>query len=541
MNECNRGHQNGFEKLQEKINSEDSSGYSSASAVFADSPSFEDEESSHGDISSRLVEHMKHQFGEIKNVWSKNVDGLKRAINTLKVPGYADRHRLDKDREMFDIVLCIFNGPLEAASETTHLLEELHMLYPDEAEFLIPQLAASLLYGPQESVDLLHGALLRICSKSNTFAHRLYYFITSFALSEAGVDPHGVWIIKRLLADIAKEGEIPCKYLALDESSINEQYSIPVMNSANTNAYANAADPKPYDLIRLGEVIDQSLLGKIVPDVSDSMCSSMTVVANGPAPHQNFHDAYKVEIDEEKATCEARNTKSFPGSQPCLVSSITSPVFIPKTSLQQQCDNIICLDKPSKSNSNMEHSEIKQVYQPISETEQSADPLLSVIKFDGANREGGHQQSKELSVDKELFMRNGNASVLECHDNLIRRYPIPLLHQKTVNTLKKYQKNDMGGVDSTKFEEDIQNIDWWERKEDKRESSDKRGNKRGKQRDLELIRKDNCYLIDSKLSEQCVPMDNHFASSIRFWEKMINISRVLGSIPRFNYYNCIGR
>ena len=526
MTECKRGHQDeGFEKLQEESKSEDSSGYSSASlesAVFATSSSFGDAESSHCDKSSRLVEHMKHQFGEIRNVWSKNVDGLKRVLNALKVSGHTDSHRLGKDREIFDIVLCIFYGPLVAASETTHLLEEAHLFYPDEAEFLIPQLAASLLYGPHESVDLLHRALLRICAKSNTFAHRLYYFITSFALSGAGVDPQGVWIIKRLLADIAKEGECPCKYLALDESSVNEQHSIPVTTSANTNANANAADPS---------ITKQDFRYRKEVDVSSSMCSSTAVAADGPAPHHNFPEVSKIEIDEKKATCKAPYAESFPKTSLYLVSSISPPVAIPTTFFQQQRDDIFLLDKPSISNNKIEHSENKQVCQSISEKEQLVDPLISVAKSDESGGDSGYSQCKELSLGKEcsaeLFIRNENAATLDRHNHLIRRYPIPLLHLKTVNKLMKYKKYDIGGGDSSKFEEEIQNVDWCESKEDKRESFDKRGNERGKDQELQIIGR-----LDSKFSRQYVPMDNHFASSIRFWEKMMDISRVLGSIPR---------
>ena len=536
MIECKRGHQNeGFEKLQEESKSEDSSGDSSASlesAVFATSSSFGDAESSHCDKSSRLVEHMKHQFGEIRNVWSKNVDGLKRVLNALKVSGHTDSHRLGKDREIFDIVLCIFYGPLVAASETTHLLEEAHLFYPDEAEFLIPQLAASLLYGPHESVDLLHRTLLRICSKSNTFAHRLYYFITSFALSGAGVDPHGVWIIERLLADIAKEGESPCKYLAMDESTVNEQYSIPVTTSANTNTYANAADPSiTKQHFRYVKKDDQSFASKPSSDVINSMCSSTAVAADGPAPHLNFPEVSKIEIDENKATCKAPYTESFPKTSLYLVSSIAPPVAIPTTSLQQKRDDIFLIDKPSISNNKIENSENKQVCQHTSEKEQLVDPLISVANSDETGGDSGYSQCKELSFDKgcsaELFKRNENVATLDRHNHMIRRYPIPLLHLKTVNKLIKYKKYDIGGGDSSKFEEEIQNIDWCERKEDKRESLDKRGNKRGKDQELEIIKR-----LDSKLSRQYVPMDNHFASSIRFWEKMMDISRVLGSIPR---------
>ena len=97
--------------------------YSSESPGFADSPS-EEESAIQGDMSSRFVKHMKHQFGEIKNVWSKKVEALKRTLAALKVSG----DQQVQDKEIFDIVLCIFSGPSDQASDAIHLLEEAYLV-----------------------------------------------------------------------------------------------------------------------------------------------------------------------------------------------------------------------------------------------------------------------------------------------------------------------------------------------------------------------------------------------------------------------------
>jgi hypothetical protein len=151
---------------------------------------------------------VKHHFGEIRNVWSKKVEELKHAIFTLKVSSGCMHQRIERDREILDIVFCLFSGPSQQASNAIHLLEEAYLVYPNETEFCIPQLAVYLLYGPSESAEMLLPVLLRICSKSASFSHRLHYFISSFALSAAGVDSAGVNTMNRLLLDIARKGEI---------------------------------------------------------------------------------------------------------------------------------------------------------------------------------------------------------------------------------------------------------------------------------------------------------------------------------------------
>jgi hypothetical protein len=47
-----------------------------------------------------------------------------------------------------------------------------------EMEVYVPQLCIFFLYGPHNKAEKLYFLLLKICGRSSTFAHRLYYYLT---------------------------------------------------------------------------------------------------------------------------------------------------------------------------------------------------------------------------------------------------------------------------------------------------------------------------------------------------------------------------
>ena len=538
-------------------------GYSSASSgssFFADSPSVREEDSSHRDISSRLVEHMKHQLGEIRNVWGKKVDDLKRAIIALKASGRRGDHRNEKDREMFDIVLCIFNGPIEQASDAINLLEEAHLLYSDEAEFLIPQIAVYLLYGPQESAELLLCALLRICSKSSTFAHRLYYFISSFALSEAGVDPTGVFIIRRLLSDIAKEGEIPSRCLAFDESSNNKQ---DIIYTTTTDADASTANPSATQLA--SSSFPGSSCGSrgskrtdIVPEINESMNSSViaAAIATGTRPCTDSYKTSKFKSNDKNAGCKVANMEGFLVPLPTPVSSTFSTSPVPKTTtslthpLQQPHENFHFslpespIKYPLKSTNKklLSSNEIGVENPPesVKGVEGHSDPLF-VITANRSDEESDYKLSQEYSIDidhsvevtvGENFNRNINAASVKHHNFFSHPNPTPFVHHKTVNMFSKYHKDAVveGLRDGDGSESRSESGDTLQRQKNKTKILDTRD--KVQECDIKIVMQSNYCNQESMLREQYVSPDGFFTSSIQFWNKMIKISRVLGSTRR---------
>jgi hypothetical protein len=238
---------------------------SSSGSSFSASSHCVEEEESHLPRSTRIVDHVKHHFGEIRNVWSKKVEELKDAIFALKVSSGCMYQRIERDREILDIVFCLFSGPSQQASNAIHLLEEAYLVYPDETEFCIPQLAVYLLYGPSESAEMLLPVLLRICSKSASFSHRLHYFISSFALSAAGVDSAGVDTMNRLLLNIARKGEISSLSLGRGLSKCAEIFG-------GTSRPEQSADSCNYSLekVIVSAERDENIRYRAVTRVSDS-------------------------------------------------------------------------------------------------------------------------------------------------------------------------------------------------------------------------------------------------------------------------------
>lgn len=71
-------------------------------------------------------------------------------------------------------------------------LDEVFAHDPSSIEFYIPQLVTFLLYGAFWSSASLQAFLLDKCSRSVTFAHRLYWFLNASCLSGSGINPEGL-------------------------------------------------------------------------------------------------------------------------------------------------------------------------------------------------------------------------------------------------------------------------------------------------------------------------------------------------------------
>ena len=114
---------------------------------------------------------------------------------------------------MFEVIFQLF-GEYRKASKAVQVLEDAFSVYPTDVETFIPQLTVCLLFGSPEISRALQLAVLRICGRSATFAHRLHFFISSFALHGAGIDDAGITSLNCLLTDIAREGETASTLLA---------------------------------------------------------------------------------------------------------------------------------------------------------------------------------------------------------------------------------------------------------------------------------------------------------------------------------------
>lgn len=140
---------------------------SSGSSYFHDSPEVQDlSDDSSRKFPSSFKEHMKQQFSEVRRVWKKAIAAIKAKSGTF--------HNKNNKIKVFDILLSLFCGK--------HNIDEFQLLENScdtiEMEYYVPQLSVFFLYGPHEKAEKLYFLLLKICTRSSTFAHRLYYYLT---------------------------------------------------------------------------------------------------------------------------------------------------------------------------------------------------------------------------------------------------------------------------------------------------------------------------------------------------------------------------
>ena len=157
---------------------------------------------------SSFIQH----FEEFRGAWNRKVQELKRALRSLK--GQHRSHSPDEgELDVFEVIFQLF-GEYRKALTAVQVLEDAFSVYPTDVETFIPQLTVCLLFGSPEISRVLQLAVLRICGRSATFAHRLHFFISSFALHGAGIDDAGITSLNCLLTDIAREGETASTLLA---------------------------------------------------------------------------------------------------------------------------------------------------------------------------------------------------------------------------------------------------------------------------------------------------------------------------------------
>lgn len=443
----------------------------------AESPSIDGLESPHP-MSSRIVHHMKHHLDEIRNVLSKKVEILKRAITTLKVVGAQPLSVSDKDREIFEIVFCLFSGPFQRASDAIHLLEHAHTVYPREMDFFIPQLAVYLLYGPHESAELLLSVLLQICRQSCSFAHKLYYFISSFVLSEAGVNAAGVKSIRRLLVRIAAEGETSFMSTAVGlgslEYSVDQSSSCFVSTECSVNNEINTVTTGTN--IREVYVSMQavSALQSAAP-LSPNFPSDLHVEADSgsfsfdigpPNNQQNRRDGWTTKMRGVQSIRNGMQTSAGVGSTP-------TPT------------------RPTNSFYSTKNRPFRTFEVDSTPDNPTTPELTNTLQSNGVSRSPAVPLTHRLSLDRAFV--SGIDEDYQLHDFLFSN---PRLVSKSVNSFRDFK--------TTAY-------------------SDEGVEEREGEGDVEV-----CHHAEPLET----PHTGHFYSTTLFWEDMCRISRFLGTISR---------
>jgi hypothetical protein len=181
-------------------------------------------------------EHLsRNHLAVTRGIWHSKIEGIKALVHKMRggaaggssrSPSHTSensltRHRLHSsasshNEDAFDLILYLFVGDAHS-DRVVERLELLFAQYPQEVEFYLPQLTIYLLYGsfgargPQ-----LKSAMLRMCTHSLPFALKFQWFVSSFCLSEAGVEGAGVHALMTLTAEIEACGEIAANQLISD-------------------------------------------------------------------------------------------------------------------------------------------------------------------------------------------------------------------------------------------------------------------------------------------------------------------------------------
>ena len=213
---------------------------------------------------SSFIQH----FEEFRGAWNRKVQELKRALRSLK--GQHRSHSPDEggqegELDVFEVIFQLF-GEHRKALAAIQVLEDAFSVYPTDVETFIPQLTVCLLFGAPEISRVLQLSVLRICGRSATFAHRLHFFISSFALHGAGIDDAGITSLNCLLTDIAREGETASTLLAT--TGVNT----PSIHHGSVNGREGMSSS--------GKKIDD--IGLVVPDRKSTGKSSVLTVSGGP-------------------------------------------------------------------------------------------------------------------------------------------------------------------------------------------------------------------------------------------------------------------
>lgn len=181
-------------------------------------------------------ESIKHNLTKTRIEWNRKIESFKNAL--LDIGREATGLRAYEEDEVFEELLQLFANTETSACRSYHgvgggthtgaevgderqlmTLEEkmlyLYEVYPSDVVFYIPQLVVYLVYGAFDTSTKLRRALLRICSNSMHFSHRLIWFISAFCLEGAGVTDKGRTLLQKLIADISVCGAVPALTVSL--------------------------------------------------------------------------------------------------------------------------------------------------------------------------------------------------------------------------------------------------------------------------------------------------------------------------------------
>ncbi len=177
----------------------------------------------------------RNRLAVTRGIWHSKIEGLKALVHKMRgghpsqeagshsvrgTPSSSHRqnqeHSESYQEDAFDLVLVLFVGDAHC-DRAVERLELLFAQYPQEVEFFLPQLTVYLLYGSFGIRGLqLKRALLRMCTQSLPFALKFHWFVTSFCLSEAGVQGEGLHALMTLTAEIEASGEVAAQHLLAD-------------------------------------------------------------------------------------------------------------------------------------------------------------------------------------------------------------------------------------------------------------------------------------------------------------------------------------
>ena len=123
-------------------------------------------------------------------------------------------------------VIELFCSPSEEPIEE---LERTFQVYPDDIIFYAPQLCTYLLYSPSPVSLTLKATVLHLCSEDDILAHKMHFFLRSFAVNHDISIDRG---LQSLLRDITQFGEIAARKATKMENITRSSLVFPAITPA---------------------------------------------------------------------------------------------------------------------------------------------------------------------------------------------------------------------------------------------------------------------------------------------------------------------
>lgn len=137
-------------------------------------------------------------------------------------------------------------------------LQSLYQRSPEEIEALVPQLCIFLIFGSFGGTDrLLKEAMLDMCSSTQVFAHKMYWFCSAFFImdeSQQRISTHGREALKQLVAEVEAHGDTAARRLSYAKrkstgrsaADVSDRHSdeyplARVLSQSQSNAHGGAA------------------------------------------------------------------------------------------------------------------------------------------------------------------------------------------------------------------------------------------------------------------------------------------------------------